>query len=373
MLMTLFALLLSVSGTLFLSLPARAQALMEMREAFGHGEFNEVLRLYSKLSTQEQGRALPQYWVGCAYLRHHDFLHAEPYFKNASTLNLPPKIQDLCNDSLQRIQTLKSLVPPFMMTQKSGGMVINIYAAKDEWSKTVCSQVPVFLARANEAYPGESATVNFYLFQNRDNYDRFFKSWTHKESLESDTKHRGTGGYEMVEFCEVFPNGTKVGATNINDLYSRVCHEYSHALCATIYGDQLGFKIPQWLNESMADYFGWKFRPEMIPRQAPLLASLAKKFPPPTYEDQSRALYSGNFGYTFADNLLLELIKGKPLTVYRQILMSSKAHNGDFEAGLLEATGKDPKQVCQAVIARAWTPASSNATVKQVSSPAKAN
>jgi len=336
--------------------PASSQspgpAFQKMKEYFVAGQFADTINEYSQLSAEDRQRPQVPFWLGQSYLRRHDYKSAELFFKQASRGRLFPQQQQATENALQRIEILKRLCPPAPTEFQDGGYTITVYAKSTTWSKLVAAQMPVFLARAKEAFGDSKAHINFYLFDDRAQYDQFFGAWTIRAGEQEG--HRGTGGIDMVEFCEYFPDGRKVGADDVNDLYFRVLHEYSHALCHTIYGDAWVATAPQWLNEGMADYFGAKYKPNAKKEATEKLATLAKRKKPPSYELMSKQMHSIDFGYTVADVMVNELFDKKDVAVFNELIKTARAEGGDFEGALKKVTAKDPRQVFAQIVRTYW-------------------
>lgn len=329
---------------------ARVEA---MRKYFGNGEFGAVLKEYEQCSPEIRQQPNVCQWVGQSYLRRHDFRNAEPLLQRAAASNLAPQMRERAQDACNRINTLKQLCPPFYQQYKLGGYTINLFAAKTPWSQLLAAQMPTFLSRGQEAFSNQSAEVNFYLLEDRNAYDQFFSAWTAKPPSKN---HRGTGGMSIVMFCRYYPSGVQVGQNDINDLYFRVLHEYSHALCNTIYGDNYGRDVPQWLNEGMADYFGWKYKPAG-PQEA--LANLRKiaaaHKPAQSYEDISKRLYEdAGSGYTMGDVIVTQLFQGQPISLYGQIIDAARTDGGDFDAAVQQVTGRDPRAIYDTLVRTYW-------------------
>lgn len=331
---------------------AYASNLQDVFSAWSGGRFAEAITAFDQLPAVEQAKPGASFVAGASYFKRHDCERAKPLLKRAASGNLGPRQAQVAQTMLAHIQTLEELRPPFQRTYRQAGFTINLYAVKDKWSDELAAQIPQFFRRAAEAFGNEEAEINFYLFPERPPYDSFFDAWRIDERAPE--KHRGTGTMHMVEFCKFYPNGTQVGATNVNDLYSRVLHEYSHALCHTIYGDRFGADCPQWLNEGMADYFGWQYRPELYAQQPEVLKKAALANPAPSYEQLSHRFYEIENGYLIADVLVLNLFNEPKVDCYRGIINAARANGGNFEAAIQQVTGKDPRVVYASMMRKYW-------------------
>jgi len=353
---TLATIGLASALTLLLPQPSLSQspgpAFQKMKEYYSAGQFADTISEYSQVSAEDRQRPQVPFWLGQSYLRRHDYKSAEPYLQQAAQRELFPQQQEATANALHRIEILKRLCPPALTEFKDGGYTITIYAKQTPWSKLVAGQMPVFLARAKEAFGNSKAHINFYLFEDRAQYDQFYGAWTIRAS-ESEG-HRGTGGVDLVEFCEYFPNGHKVGEGDVHDLFARVLHEYSHALCHTIYGDNWGRTVPQWLNEGMADYFGARYKPNARQEATAKLTKLAKTRQAPSYELMSKNLYSIDFGYAVADVMVNDLFDRKDVGVFDELIKTARSDGGDFESALKKITGKDPKEIFARIVKTYW-------------------
>jgi len=329
-----------------------ASNIQDVSSAWSAGRFVEAIKAFDQLPAIEQATPSALFIAGASYFKRHDFQRAKPILQRAASGSLGARQAQTAQTMLAHIQTLEQLCPPFRKTYREAGFTINFYASKNDWSDLLAAQMPQFLHNATEAFGNEAADINFYLFDERTPYDTFFAAWRIDEPPPE--KHRGTGTMHMVEFCKFFPDGTEIGAGKVNDLYSRLLHEYSHALCTTIYGDRFGWDCPQWLNEGMADYFGWKYRPELYAQQSALLRKAALTISVPSYEQLSHHFYEKTNGYLIANVLVLELFKGQDVSCFRNIISAARANGGNFEAAIQQVTGKDPRVVYASLARNYW-------------------
>lgn len=316
------------------------QLLNNLREEYFQGAFDQVLSDYSHLPPEQRNSAQACFFAGQSYLRRHDIENAENYLRKAQTAGLSGQQQERASTALARIAILKKLRPPFLHDYNLGTYQIRVFARDSAWTRNLSKQIPNFLLRAQEAFGnGHSANVSFYLFEDRTEYDKFFDSWTAEPKS---ILHRGTGGMQIVMYCRYYPTGKEVGANNVNDLYFRVLHEYSHALCNTTYGDR--FHMPEWLDEGMADYFGWKYKTDGIVLAREKLRQLDSQKMPKTYQ----ALCSqqqGDLKYIVGDVMVSEIFANKPLSLYGQLITEARANGGNFETAIQKLTGQNARDV----------------------------
>jgi hypothetical protein len=324
--------------------------LNNIRDEFFNGEFEHLVSTFPSLPADLRDNPLVYFWVGQSYLRLHDIEHAQEFLLKAENNNLPQAQHERAQQALRRINTLKQLRPPFYHDYKLDGFAIRIFARDSPWTKNLTQQMPTFLNRAKEAFGSSNAYIAFYLFEDRSSYDKFFESWT----LEPQgSQHRGTGGTHIVMFCRYYPTGKQVGENDIDDLYFRVLHEYSHALCNTIYGDK--FNMPQWLNEGMADYFGWKYKAKGVEEARQRLQRLASQKPARTYDDVTARFHDDtDTGYAIGDVMASELFQGKRLSIFSQIISSARSSGGNFDMALQQTTGRDPRAMYAQLVKTYW-------------------
>ena len=326
--------------------------MQDLSAAWSTGRFAEAIRAFDQLPANEQATPSALFIAGASHFKRHDSQLSKPLLQRAASGALRPRQAQTAKTMLAHIQTLEQLCPPFQKSYREGRFTINFYAGKNDWSARLAAQMPQFLHHASEAFGNEAADIKFYLFDQRIPYDAFFAAWRIDEPPPE--KHRGTGVMQMVEFCKFFPDGTEIGAGNVNDLYSRLLHEYSHALCNTIYGDRFGWDCPHWLNEGMADYFGWKYRPELYAQQSKLLQKAASTISAPSYEQLSHHFYEIKDGYLIANVLVLELLKGKDVSSFRNIISAARSNGGNFETAIQQVTGNDPRVVYASLVRSYW-------------------
>jgi hypothetical protein len=341
---------LSIASGYIPAAKAQNELIVKLRQDYFNGLFGQVLTEFSQLPADLRDNPQACFFVGQSYLRRRDIEHAEEYLKKAQAGSLALPQKERANDALQRIAVLKQLRPPFFHDYALDGYKIRIYAKDSPWSRDLAKQMPTFLARAKEGFGSANAFVAFYLFEDRAAYDKFFDSWTIEQK---NILHRGTGSMQIVMFCRYYPTGKEVGKNDVNDLYFRVLHEYSHALCHTIYGDS--FRMPQWLNEGMADYFGWKYKPNGAALALEKLQGMAAKKPARSFENLTNRFHDDNdLGYTLGDVLVSELFAGKPLSIYGKIIDSARSNGGNFDQAVQLQTGQNPRDVYAKLLKVYW-------------------
>jgi hypothetical protein len=329
---------LAIDQAMAQNLTRRAQ---ELRAQYLAGNFEQVVAGYNNLAEDQREAPLCCYWAGQAYLRRHDFRSAEPLLRRSLSGALNENQQRAAQGALRRIDILKTLCPPFLKDVRLGGYSVTVFGQNTQWTGSVVGQLPRFLERAEAAFGNSSAHINFYLFDEREPYDKFFAAWQ-ANGNEGD-KHRGTGGVNLVMFCKSFPNGTVIGASDQNVLFFRVLHEYSHALCHTICGDTWA-KVPQWLNEGMADRFASIYVADWAKVSEARLVK-TDRLQWPTYEAISHQLYGVPEGYSISDAMVERLFQGSDISIYGRLVSTAKNNGGNFESALRQLNGGDARAV----------------------------
>ena len=347
----LISALVSLSGLLS-SPPAQGQdnQLTAIRDQFFKGEYAQAISMYSQLPSDLRESPLVKLWVGQSYFKTNDFEHAREFLERANAGNLPAPQKERAEAVLHRLEKIKQVCPPVYHDYTLDGYTIRIYAKDSAWTKLLAAQMPTFLARAKEAFGNSNAFIAMYLCEDRSAYDNFFEAFT---SGPPGKEHRGTGVNHMVLFCRYYPTGAEVGANDVNDLYFRVLHEYSHALCATLYGEH--FKMPAYLNEGMADYFGWKYKPEGAEQAKVRLKKIALTRRAFTSEELLHDFRNDNeLGYATGDVMVTLMFANKPISIYGQIIQLARSSNGNFEYALQQVTGTDSEKLYPQIVRAYW-------------------
>jgi hypothetical protein len=347
----LIGILVSLSG-LFTSQPAQGQdnQLTTIRDQFFKGEYAQAISMYSQLPSDLRESPLVKLWVGQSYFRTNDFEHAREFLARANAGNLAAPQRERAESILQRLDKIKQVCPPVYHDYTLDGYTIRIYAKDSAWTKLLAAQMPTFLARAKEAFGNSNAFIAMYLCEDRSAYDKFFEAFT---AVPPGKDHRGTGGNHIILFCRYYPTGAEVGAKDVNDLYFRVLHEYSHALCATVYGDH--FKMPAYLNEGMADYFGWKYKPEGADQAKVRLKKIASTRRAFTYEELLHDFRKDNeLGYAIGDVMVSTMFADKPISICGQIIQLARSSNGNFDYALQQFTGTDSVKLYPQIVREFW-------------------
>ena len=349
----LTATLLPLSGLFVAPALCLDDQLVAIREQFFKGEYARAISMYSKLPSDLRDSPLVKLWVGQSYFRTHDFEHARELMQKADEGNLQPAQKQRAQNVLSNNSIRSSrFAHPFSTTIHLMAIQFGFMQKTQRGTKSLATQMPTFLARAKEAFGNSNAFIAMYFCEDRDEYNNFFETLSSAQRPGKETP-RVQGLDHMVLFCRYFPNGAEIGQNDKNDLYFRVLHEYSHALCNTIYGDH--FKMPQWLNEGMADYFGWKYKPNGGNLAKVRLQKVASMRRAMTYEELSNDLYKdGEMGYAAGDVMVDTLFANKPISLYAQIIQSARSSNGNFDYAVRQVTGHDPKETYSQTVRAYW-------------------
>jgi hypothetical protein len=123
-----------------------------------------------------------------------------------------------------------------------------------------------------------------------------------------------------------------------------ILHEYGHALCEHRFGDLYVERVPQWLNEGLANAIaGERYRDFARSFPDTVRRAYAQRAPP-TYEHVSRALYDADpdARYAIAHRMVERLLKHRGATIAG--LLDEARRGQDFEAAVAAvggATGPD--------------------------------
>lgn len=175
--------------------------------------------------------------------------------------------------------------------------------------------------------------------------------------FETSAEHRwwnnGTGVSNVVVFSERDKDGKWSFFPGTARSYGDVMHEYGHALCDTIYGDNYLDHVPEWLNEGMADAVARPYYGELFLSADALMRNFAQKNKPPDYEGLCHRLYaSPDVGYAFGRLMVENLLAGDVRRI-ATIVSDSRAAQ-DFEKGIKSATGRSGRDAYDAVVKKYW-------------------
>ena len=337
------------AATLLFAAPVWAQP-ASVKDDFLSGRYQQGIADFKELRVGSGSLAEASFWAAQCYFRRHQFQDAAPLLKVACEGDLPEPQRDKALELRERVQKCQELCPPLLGHPAGSGLHATVFARKSAWSDSLVLQFPTFFSRAREVFGPGVPEIAFYLFEDRLAYDVFCANLLNPKVT---TGHRGTGGTNFALFCEFYPNGRKIGAENPDDLFGRVLHEYGHAICNTVFGDDYLDRVPQWLNEGLADYLASIYLKDLHATAVRNLHTAARQRQPPSYEELSRKLYSdSSTGYALGDLMVEEIMRNRsPRDVGRIV---EAARRSDFETAIRQVTGADPRDVLQRVLKENW-------------------
>ncbi|MGH9550053.1 MAG: hypothetical protein ACRD3W_11790, partial [Terriglobales bacterium] len=136
---------------------------------------------------------------------------------------------------------------------KNGQVRITVYATGSPWQLGIIKQVPAFIERTEQIFGADLPHMSFYFFEKRKEFEESYPILLDSQFPYEHDWHDGTGNVGKVLFCDVNMRGEMLrGAGD-------VLHEYGHAMCHTIYGEDYLHHVPSWWNEGTADFVAAEF------------------------------------------------------------------------------------------------------------------
>lgn len=325
----------------------------DAKTACSAGRFYSALASFNRLTPEEKEEGEACYVAGQIYSYLNQPACANSYYLKAKQKQFAGySTWGFTDDRLHSLAELRALTPPFYRTFSRGTSAINLYAAYTSWTGVLIQRIPNFLQYA-EAYFGTSLPpIDFYFFSNRRTFDQFHKDLLHVAIPQS--WHDGTGNFNVVLFCEVDKDGRITRPASSLRTSGDVLHEYGHALCATIYGDDYLVKVPQWFNEGMADALAAPYYGELYGYADAYVRKEALTRKPPSYATLCTQLYSDHdIGYAFGRLMVKELLGDNRQTQPARRILENARHS-DFESAIRTVTGVTPLEAYNRVVARYW-------------------
>jgi hypothetical protein len=295
------------------------------------------------------------YLAAFAWTRLHRYDRAKPLLRQAIAENFNGYSGWTSTKAfLKNIATIEKLTPPLLaQVTENGATPVRLFAEQTPWTRPIMKALPVFVQRARQAFGSDVPPISFYIFKTRSSFETIFRLVFNAEIRHS--WQDGTGNYNIVVFCERDRTGKISRKAAIACSTGDVLHEYGHALCTTIYGDRYLHRVPQWLNEGMADAIARPYYDELFGRADYFLKQFAtKKMRPPSYEQMCTDMYSDpGVGYIIARAMVAELVKNDDLSVLGAIIRRARQLK-NFERAVELATGISPRTCYNRVIKRYW-------------------
>lgn len=330
-------------------------SIYKLQDLSSHGRYEELVRSYSQMSEKDKAKGETLYLVGYALLRIRRIDEAKSYLQSAikKGFNGYPAWTS-ARSLLQKIKLAQSLRPPFIaeIRDEASQVKMRAFGIHTEWINYAVSALPVYLSRAETVLGKDIPPVDFYFFADRQEYNEFFNAMFdgHKPRQFQD----GTADLSMVVFCQIGDSGKIDIPAGSNRALGNILHEYGHALCHTIYGDNYLFNAPEWLNEGFADYLAEPYFAEQYKSYDQRLIEFAQKHSAPTYKQMSKELYKDpNIRYAIGAMMVRELVadKGPDLVLN---LMNSARRLRDFNKAIVDVAGYRPEILLQRVVRKYW-------------------
>lgn len=323
-----------------------------------HAEnFNKVFDLMARskyiaaLSTLQKDHSSldgeGEYLEGYCLMRLHRFSEAKSHFQKSLQQGYEPYSRwTPTKDFLERIDRFERIKPV-----RQSNAYVDIYAANSSWTNPLLKELPRFTERANYIF-GNVPKITFYVFAKRSDFNTIYQDMF-EIPAQSRWWNNGTGVSNLVLFSERDKDGKWSMYPGTSRAYGDVMHEYGHALCDTIYGDNYLDHVPEWLNEGMADAVARPYYGELFLSADNLLREFAKSNKPPEYNVLCHGMYANpEVGYAFGRLMVEKLLAGDVRRIARVISDSKAAQN--FETGIKNATGLSGKDAYDAVVKKYW-------------------
>lgn len=322
---------------------------------FRNYRYVAVINDYKELSAKD--KALPRicYDIAFSRLRKHDFVNAEAPlrsaiaggFKGYDGLPTPAVL-------LARIEKLKRLCPPLKSDILNGTVRIKVYSKEMPWLSSVNAELPKFLEAAKGAFGDATPPITFYFFDNYSDYHEFFLALFDIDSTRE--KQLGTGDYNVVLFSAKDEKNQDSGSANINYKHGCILHEYGHALCNTVYGDNYLERIPDWLDEGLADELARPYlKQQHFSYYKKHLAEISVKEPPPSLEAMTSTMYQNSTDrYPFAHEMIDHMLEERGTSLFRPLLTKARELDGDWATAIKDVTGKTVESIYDQTVSDFW-------------------
>lgn len=321
-----------------------------MAAAVSQGHYATALKCFDTLSAEEQKTQQALYLAGFCWKRRHDVQKAKTYLKATveSGFEGYPGWQT-ASEILQDIATIEKIAPPFNRdVPDQVSAKLHVFAKPTDWSSQILKELPAFVVRARECFGNDIPTINLYIIEKREDYEKFFRLIFQNEPR---TWQDGTGDANIFVFCE--QNREHKTVLPISRAVANNLHEYGHSLCNTIFGDDYLKLVPHWFDEGVADMVAAPYNKQLFDYSEKCLADkngIGRV--KPTYEQLSKNMYATpDSGYMYSRLMVKEMLKGQPDSTLRKILEQARELR-DFDKAIKEVTGISPPDLLQRVIAK---------------------
>jgi hypothetical protein len=334
--------------------PAGNDPALQFRDDFNRWDCERCLYDYALLPEDKKKDPNIIHRVGYCYLATNQYNKAEPYLVKAinagcTKVGYLPSPADLYD----RVRRLKGYAPPFYRAFKRGNIQFTVWARPTEWFRTVAEEIPQFMQRSIDAFGTQAPNLDLYIFDRRSDYERFSKLLFEGQS--PGLEQNGTGNNHVALFCEEDSNGSMVSQASVQERRAYVMHEIGHALCMTSFGSHYLERVPQWLDEGLADYMAAPYHGDLEERFENTLRFYQNKGPAPTFDEMRSKLYDDtNVRYAVSGLMVLDILKKRDISTVGKIVNTAREQRGDFDSAIKSVTGKSGQQAYTAVTSNHW-------------------
>ena len=268
---------------------------------------------------------------------------------------------------LERAETCRRLEPSLRCPPPTvADPSITVYAGPTtSWSGPVLDAIPEFEEVGRSIFGKDIPPMRFYLFADRDEYDRFFGALF---GMPVQTSWQdGTGAFNVVVYCEKDREGKAARKAGAPDTVGAVFHEFGHAWVSSYlmyhHGREWlgpGMRQP-WLDEGLADFITSLREPAYITRRERWLRqSAARGTAPPTLETIQS--YDGFYHHDDVDvhywvSAVLVASLFEPRECAAETIrgfLDEVGRSGSVEEALSAVTGLDLSSEFERVVRRFW-------------------
>ena len=316
------------------------------------GRFREVLDV-SKWRERARDSMPPDYsyLVGLSLLRVHEFEEALPFLEHALRLRYRAVagwkstryLRDRAKAFFEKRPPLRASFP-----KAAEQPLIRVYAEDHEWVREILKSFPRLLKEASRVFPDRLPATDFFLFPEHADYESFFRTMYGDNTAPRPHQH-GAGRVGAVLLCLEDRDGKD--HTDRRRLEGDLLHEYGHALCEERFGDLYLRKVPNWLNEGMADAIARNWSRRLYEVSPAAVRSLHEKDRVPTYLEMRAHLYSRDpwERYSLA-RLMLDALLGDRGDRELGPLLDEASRTQDFEGTLFRRFRKFGPGLLQQVL-----------------------
>jgi hypothetical protein len=132
-------------------------------------------------------------------------------------------------------------------------------------------------------------------------------------------------------------------------------HEIGHALCMTNFGPHYLERVPQWLDEGLADYIAAPYHGDLEERFENTLRFYQNKGPAPSFDEMRSKLYEDTaIRYAVSGRMVLDILKKRDVSTVGKIVATAREQRGDFDAAVKTVTGVSGQQAYTTVSSNHW-------------------